>query len=130
MNLLDKPNCSYWRIAASAVIVLGTIESLFLLWSIRSVEQTPLLNTGTQIPQRDLLPEGRNILLAALATSLTISARLRSSIGNIATQNHIVFETLRSLILLSLGIVSILSAGYSLLFYVPSLSDLVTHTIV
>uniref|UniRef100_A0A915ELM8 NADH dehydrogenase subunit 6 n=1 Tax=Ditylenchus dipsaci TaxID=166011 RepID=A0A915ELM8_9BILA len=41
LNLVSRPSCKYWRLAASLVIVLGTLETLFLTWTMRLLEQSP-----------------------------------------------------------------------------------------
>jgi hypothetical protein len=38
------------------VIVLGTLEALFLAWSIRAVEQAPFLTMRDGYSARDMLP--------------------------------------------------------------------------
>lgn len=118
LNLINQTSCPYWRFAVSAVIVLGTLETLFLAWTLRLLKQTFLLNDRNKI--FDKLPEGRNLILVACATFLTISARLKNS-------HHQQFlDYIRTLVvsLLALMIASVI--GYSTLYYF-SLDDFVTR---
>ncbi|KAH7711388.1 hypothetical protein AAVH_21337, partial [Aphelenchoides avenae] len=65
VNLINRTGCPYWRVASAVVVVLGTVETLFLYWAVRHVEQAALIENSHAIV------EGRNILLAAIATTLT-----------------------------------------------------------
>jgi len=123
VNLVDRPSCGYWRLAASVVIVLGTIETLFLTWTIRQLELAPVFADNSNSPPHGQLPEGRNILLTALATSLTISARLKSA------QHNKFADYFRTLVILGLVVAILPTIGYSILFYVPPLANVVTHVI-
>uniref|UniRef100_A0A7E4VXK6 Transmembrane protein n=1 Tax=Panagrellus redivivus TaxID=6233 RepID=A0A7E4VXK6_PANRE len=106
---INKPNCPYWRLASAFVIVLGAIETAFLAWTLREVE------SGALLAHSHSIPEGRNILLTALATSVTLSTRLRDS-SHISAISYV-----RSLILVLIltGLVPVL--GYSACFYTNKL---------
>ncbi|KAI3410913.1 hypothetical protein GPALN_002995 [Globodera pallida] len=110
----------FWRFLASALIVLGTIETLFLVWSIRLVELSPFLNSP-EASARDELFEGRLILLPALAVSLTISTRLGTA------KHEGILDVLRTILLLTFAIALVPAAAYSVTFFVPALADVVTH---
>lgn len=103
--VINKPQCPYWRLSTAIVIVMGALETCFLAWSLHTVESGPLL------AHNHALPEGRNILLTALATSVTISSRLQSA------QHNSLISYVRSLILVVAlaGLIPIL--GYSSCFY-------------
>jgi hypothetical protein len=107
--LINRPRCPYWRLSTAVVIVLGALETVFLAWSLHTVESGPLL------AHTHSLPEGRNILLTALATTVTISSRLQSA------RHDGVISYLRSLILFValIGLLPIM--GYSACFYTHDL---------
>jgi hypothetical protein len=109
LNLINKPNCPYWRFASAIVVVLGTLETLFLYWSVRHIEKAALIENS------NVITEGRNILLAAIATSLTISTRIQSA-------QHKGFLTyIRTLLLIASFALLIPAFGYSSCFYVREL---------
>jgi hypothetical protein len=107
--LLNKPQCPYWRLSTALVIVLGALETVFLAWSLHTVESGPLLSHSHS------LPEGRNILLTALATTVTISSRLHGDRHNSMTSYMRTFILFVSLIAL------IPIFGYSACFYSSTL---------
>ncbi|KAL3091475.1 hypothetical protein niasHS_004880 [Heterodera schachtii] len=104
-----------------ALIVLGTIETLFLVWSIRLVEQSPFFTASSESSARQELFEGRLILLPALAVSLTISTRLGTG------KYEGLLDALRTLLLLSFALSLVPAFAYSVTFFVPALADIVTH---
>ncbi|KAI6203287.1 hypothetical protein M3Y94_00538800 [Aphelenchoides besseyi] len=105
--LLNKPTCPYWRFFTSLTIVFGTLQTLFLFWSVRHVEKAAIID------QRNVLPEGRNILISAIATIFSISSRLRhSSHGGL-------LDVARSLVLVVALVGMLPIVGYSSCFYVP-----------
>ncbi|KAH7713310.1 hypothetical protein AAVH_19367 [Aphelenchoides avenae] len=109
LNVINRPGCQYWRFASALVVVLGTLETLFLYWSVRHVEQAALIENSHAIV------EGRNILLAAIATTLTVSTRIRSA------QHDGLITYLRTL-LLAVSLVGLVPAlGYATCFYVRGL---------
>lgn len=107
--LWNDPTCPYWRIQTAIAIVFGTIETLFLFWSIRHVEKAAIIG------ERNVLPEGRNIFLCGIATILTISSRIRSS------HHSGLLDLTRTLILVTAFIVMIPVIGYSTCFYTSHL---------
>lgn len=121
LNLLNCTSCTYWRFAVSTVIVIGTLETLFLAWCLRLLEQTSSLGADTEIFRK--LPEGKKLLLVSSATFLTISARLKSA------EHNQFLDYLRTLIIISLFVLASVAITYSTLFFIPSLADLVTHYI-
>ncbi|CAK5081401.1 unnamed protein product [Meloidogyne enterolobii] len=132
LNIFANAECPFWRFLASTVIVLGTIETLFLVWSIRLVEQSSFLNieardalTGQTLPSArdELATEGRLILLPALATFLTISTRL----GNSSYEWRLI-DIIRTLLLLTFMLAIIPALLYSFTFFVPGLAIIVNNT--
>ncbi|KAL7071590.1 hypothetical protein ACQ4LE_009417 [Meloidogyne hapla] len=131
LNIFANAGCPFWRFLASTVIVLGTIETLFLVWSIRLVEQSSFLNieardalTGqTLLSARDELAfEGRLISLPALATFLTISTRL----GNSSYEWRLI-DIIRTFLLLTFMLALMPALLYSFTFFVPSLANVVNN---
>jgi hypothetical protein len=118
INLLNCPESRCWRLGISVVIVLGTLETLFLTWSIRYVDKASLLKE-----QFGEIHEGRHILVLAAATYLTISNKL-------STAHHSgLVDVLRTMLVLTLALAMGPAIAYSLLHYVPALSDVMTHSI-
>uniref|UniRef100_A0AC34FE94 Uncharacterized protein n=1 Tax=Panagrolaimus sp. ES5 TaxID=591445 RepID=A0AC34FE94_9BILA len=107
--LLNRPRCPYWRFSTAVIIVLGALETVFLAWSLHTVESGPL------IAHSHALPEGRNILLTALATTVTISSRLHSA------HHDSMISYVRTLILFVALIGLIPIVGYSACFYSKTL---------
>ena len=71
----------------------------------------------------DELFEGRLILLPALATFLTISTRLGSA------KHQGLLDAFRTLMLLIFMMALLPAFAYSLTFFIPALSNVVTHAI-
>ncbi|KAF7634216.1 hypothetical protein Mgra_00006395 [Meloidogyne graminicola] len=132
LNIFVNAECPFWRFLASTVIVLGTLETVFLVWSIRLVEKSNFLNieakdalTGQILPSArdELTTEGRLIALPALATFLTISTRL----GNSSYKWRLI-DIIRTLLLLTLMLILIPALFYSITFFFPALSNVVNNT--
>ncbi|KAI6241326.1 hypothetical protein M3Y99_00358600 [Aphelenchoides fujianensis] len=107
--LANRPGCPYWRFFTSLTIVFGSLQSAFLFWSVRHVEKAAIID------QRNVLPEGRSILVSAIATIFAISSRLRSA------KHEGLLDFARSLILVVALVGMLPIAGYSSCFYVPQL---------
>lgn len=123
LSLVNRPECKYWRLAASVVIVFGALETFFLTWTFRQLEQGALLaGSSTNHPTaHHQLSEGRNVLLTALATTLTISTRLRSA------KHGQFLDYFRTFIIFVLGIAILPTIIYSIPYYVPALANAITH---
>ncbi|KAI6182733.1 hypothetical protein M3Y97_00412500 [Aphelenchoides bicaudatus] len=105
----NQPSCPYWRGLTSIAIVFGTLETAFLFWSVRHVEKSAVIG------ERNVLPEGRHILISAIATIFTISSRLRNSAYNG------LLDLTRTLVLVTALVCLIPIVGYSTCFYVSNL---------
>uniref|UniRef100_A0A914C5H4 Uncharacterized protein n=1 Tax=Acrobeloides nanus TaxID=290746 RepID=A0A914C5H4_9BILA len=105
LNLFNWTSNHYWRAFTSIVVVVGTLETIFLYWSIRHVEQAPLVEHSYK------LEEGRNLLLAAASVSLAVSSRLNTD----SYSGFISYFRALILIFALIGMVPII--GYSTCFF-------------
>lgn len=105
----NQPSCPYWRVLTSISMVLGVIETALLFWAVRHVEKAAIIG------ERNVLPEGRDIFVAGLATLFSISSRLR-------TVKHTgILDLTRTLVLVSMLVCVVPILGYSTCFYVNNL---------
>lgn len=57
VSFLYCPSSFLWRLATSAAIVLGTLQALFLTWTIYSLKSSPLVEDDCH-QSSNVLPEG------------------------------------------------------------------------